>query len=132
LGEHPFVYKHFDAWLTEALNVEQYGYKVLDFFYWENRNANWQAMSQLEFDLAQEEFTPFAHHRLLATMLGVEYRFRCMPKNLFQRELVRASWAELDKYPYNPRGKVIKKPFYEGPWMKAGRWIKYNLFSKRK
>ena len=132
LGEHPFVHKHFDAWLNEARQVEQFGYKVLDFFYWENRNANWQAMSQLEFDLAQEEFTPFAHHRLLATMLGVDHRYRCMPRNQFQREMVRASWPALDAYPYNPRGKVIKKPFYEGPWMTAGRWIKYNLLTKRK
>jgi hypothetical protein len=131
LGDHPFVFKHFDVWLQEAMQVEQFGYKVLDFFYWENRNANWQAMSQLEFDLAQEEFTPFAHHRLLATMLGVNHRYRCMPKNLLQREMVRASWPELDVYPYNPRGKVIKKPFYEGPWMSVGRWIKYNLLTKR-
>lgn len=132
LGGHPFVFKHFDAWLQEAIQAEHFGYKVLDFFYWENRNANWQAMSQLEFDLAHEEFTPFAHHRLLATMLGVEHRYRCMPKNQLQHEMVRASWPELDRYPYNPRGKVIKKPFYEGPWMSVGRWIKYNLLTKRK
>ena len=130
LGEHPFVYKHFARWLADAKPVADLGYKLLDFFYWENRNANWQAMSQLEFDLAHEEFTPFSCRALLATMLGVDIKYRCMPKNLFQREMVRQSWPELDQFPYNPRGKVIKKPFYEGPWMKIGRWIKYHL--KRK
>lgn len=130
LGEHPFVYRKFEEWMNDAQPVVALGYKLLDFFYWENRNANWQAMSQLEFDLAHEEFTPFSCRTLLATMLGVDHQYRCMPKNTFQREMVRQSWGELDQFPYNPRGKVIKKPFYEGPWMKIGRWIKYHL--KRK
>ena len=130
LGEHPFVQRNFSEWMADAQPVVELGYKLLDFFYWENRNANWQAMSQLEFDLAHEEFTPFSCRALLATMLGVDSKHRCMPKNVFQREMVRQSWAELDQFPYNPRGKVIKKPFYEGPWMTLGRWIKYHL--KRK
>lgn len=131
LGKDPFVYKNFSEWLEDIQPAFRNGYKIMDFFYWENRNANWQAMSQLEFDLAQEEFTPFAHRNLLATMLGVDHKYRCMPKNVFQREMVRASWPELDTLPYNPTSKVIRKPFYEGPWMTAARWIKYRVLRKR-
>jgi hypothetical protein len=130
LGTHPFVKKYFSEWMADAAPAVQNGYKLLDLFYWENRNANWQAMSQLEFDLAQEEFTPFACRSLLATMLGVDHKYRCMPKNIFQREMVKASWPELDTIPYNPTSKVIRKPFYEGPWMTAARWIKYRLLRK--
>jgi len=130
LGDHPFVQKHLGAWLDDAAPAEKLGYKLLDLYYWENRNANWQAMSQLEFDLAHEEFTPFDHRELLTTMLGVNHKYRCMPKNRFQRELVRQSWLELDAIPYNPTSKVIRKPFYEGPWMNAARWIKYHLITR--
>ncbi|HOV06824.1 MAG TPA: hypothetical protein PLV27_06150 [Anaerolineaceae bacterium] len=130
LGDHPFVQKHLSAWLDDAAPAEKLGYKLLDLYYWENRNANWQAMSQLEFDLANEEFTPFDHRELLTTMLGVNHKYRCMPKNRFQRELVRQSWLELDAIPYNPTSKVIRKPFYEGPWLNAARWIKYHLITR--
>jgi hypothetical protein len=131
LGAHPFARRNFSEWMDDAKPAQENGYKILDLFYWENRNANWQAMSQLEFDLAQEEFTPFAHRTLLATMLGVDHKHRCMPKNVFQREMVRASWPELDTLPYNPTSKIIRKPFYEGPWMTAARWIKYRFLRKR-
>ena len=131
LGVHPFTLQYFSQWMEDAACVEKLGYKLLDFFYWENRNANWQAMSQLEFDLAHEEFTPFNHRELLSTMLGVDYRQRCMPRNEFQRELVRCSWPELEQFPYNPNARVIKKPVYDGPWMNAARWIKYHLLTKR-
>jgi len=130
LGVHPFTERNFSEWLDDAAVVETYGYKLLDFFYWENRNANWQAMSQLEFDLAHDEFTPFNHRELLATMLGVDYQQRCMPKNEFQRELVRCNWPEMDAFPYNPTSRVLKKPFYEGPWMVPARWLKYHLFKR--
>ena len=130
LGVHPFSERYFAEWLDDALVVEKYGYKLLDFFYWENRNANWQAMSQLEFDLAHDEFTPFNQRELLATMLGVDYRQRCMPKNEFQRELVRCNWPEMDTFPYNPTSRVLKKPLYEGPWMVPARWLKYHLLKR--
>lgn len=130
LGVHPFTEHYFSEWLKDAGVAETFGYKLLDLFYWENRNANWQAMSQLEFDLAHDEFTPFNHRDLLATMLGVDYRQRCMPKNTFQRELVRCSWPDLDEFPYNPTSRVLKKPLYEGPWMTPARWLKYHLLKR--
>ncbi len=132
LGVHPFTVRYFSEWLKDAITAEKLGYKILDLFYWENRNANWQAMSQLEFDLAHDEFTPFNHRELLATMLGVDFRQRCMPKNTFQRELVRCSWSELDDFPYNPTSRILKKPFYEGPWMTPARWFKYHLIKRKK
>ncbi len=132
LGVHPFTERNFSEWLEDASTVAKLGYKILDLFYWENRNANWQAMSQLEFDLAHDEFTPFNQRELLATMLGVDYRQRCMPKNTFQRELVRCSWPELDNFPYNPTSRILRKPFYEGPWMKPVRWLKYHLIKRKK
>lgn len=131
LGHDPLVQKYFNQWVEDARIVDELGYKLMDFFYWENRNANWQAMSQLEFDLAHEEFTPFAHRKMLSIILGVNHKYRCMPKNTFQRMMVDASWPELSQIPYNPGQKLIKKPWYEGPWMTAGRWIKYRLLKKR-
>jgi hypothetical protein len=132
LGHDPLVQKYFAQWVEDARVVDELGYKLLDFFYWENRNANWQAMSQLEFDLAHEEFTPFAHRKMLSIILGVNHRYRCMPKNTYQRMMVDASWPELSQFPYNPGQKLIKKPWYEGPWMTAGRWIKYRLLKKKR
>jgi hypothetical protein len=132
LGDHPFVRRNFADWLEEAEPVARCGYKVLDFFYWENRNSNWQAMSQVEFDLTHEEFTPFGNRLMLATMLGVNHKYRCMPENIMQREMIKASWPELDQYPYNPdRKKIIRKPAYEGWWMTVGRWIKFRILRIR-
>jgi hypothetical protein len=130
LGTDKLVQKSFSDWYADARHVEKLGYKVLDLFYWENRVASWQAMGQLEFDLAHEEFTPYNQRDLLVTMLGVNHNQRCMPKHRFHHELVKALWPEMDEVVYNPASKVFHKPFYEGPWMQAGRWIKYRILRK--
>jgi len=130
LGTDNLVLKSFSDWNADSRHTEKLGYKLLDLFYWENRVANWQAMGQLEFDLAHEELTPYNQRELLETMLGVDLKYRCMPKNRFHRELVKALWPEMSEIAYNPTNKVIRKPFYEGPWMQVGRWIKYRILRK--
>ena len=130
LGTDELVMQAFSEWYANARYVEKLGYKLLDLFYWENRIANWQAMGQLEFDLAHEELTPYNQRELLVTMLGVNLKYRSMPKNRFHRELIKALWPEMDEIVYNPTSKVIRKPFYEGPWMQVGRWIKYRILRK--
>jgi hypothetical protein len=100
-----FVLGAFQAWLAQARGPAQAaGTDLLDLFYWEQRMGSWQAMSQLEWDLVQEVFTPFNCRDLLATMLGVEVKYRMAPRFLLHRELVGRLWPEALCEPINPVG----------------------------
>jgi hypothetical protein len=92
----------FESWLRLAKITEQCGIRLLDLFYWENRNANWAAMSYSEYDLAFDSLSPFNCRALLELMLGVENKYRLPPKYMLHIHLIRNMWPELLRYPINP------------------------------
>jgi hypothetical protein len=89
-------------WLAAASEVErEYGIRVLDLFYWEQRLGCWQANSQSEWDIAQETFCPFNHRKILATMLAAPEAARLA--DVIHLELIRSLWPELLREPINPQ-----------------------------
>ncbi|MEW5746921.1 MAG: hypothetical protein AB1805_15945 [Nitrospirota bacterium] len=102
MGDHPFAIRHLDRWLSGADLL--YNVEVLDLFKWENREGNWQAMSQLEWDIVQEVFVPFNCRDLLVTMLSVDEQYRRPPSYALNQALIASLWPELLDDPINPRG----------------------------
>ncbi len=105
--ELPFVREQIAEWLKSVRGITvQMGVDILDLFYWEHRMGSWQAQSQLEWDVAQESFTPFNHRGLLETMLGVPAKFRCAPSYRLQRQMISTLWPELLRVPINPKSRA--------------------------
>jgi hypothetical protein len=113
LSDNQFAIEYYDKWLRDLGDIEgQYGYRVLDLFYWEHKMGCWQAMQQQEWDIAQEEFTPFNCRELLDVMLGVDEKFRRPPKYVFFMRLIKYIWPEVLVEPINRvnlKGKLILK-----------------------
>lgn len=97
-----------DRWHEDIYRYEKDGYHILDFLYWEHRLNNWQSMSQMEFDLAQDELTPFSHRGLAQLFFGVPLKYRCAPDFTLYRMLMQENWPELLNYPFNPYYKMKK------------------------
>lgn len=103
--ELAFIKGPLSMWLGEAKKVnKKYSVDILDLFYWEHRVGNWQAQSQLEWDIVQEEFTPFNHRGLLETMLGIPPKYRCGGKdNILYSKIIKKLWPEVLREPVNPK-----------------------------
>ena len=79
-----------------------YNIHILDLFYWEHWAGNFAAMSQAEWDIVQEVFTPYNCRRLLTNMLSVDERLRDHDETVFYRELINELWPEVLSEPINP------------------------------
>lgn len=91
-------------WLSGTRPVaESFGFNLLDLFHWEVRQGGWQAQSQLEWDIAQEVFTPFNNREVLELMLGVDPRHRIGPDHEIYREIALRLWPEVLSEPINPK-----------------------------
>lgn len=105
----PNIKKLIDKWFSEACIISQKNnIDILDLYYWEHRMGSWQAQSQLEWDIAQEVFTPFNCREFLEMMLSVPSSFRSQPKNKFYTKMINYLFPELMNFPVNPRSKIIK------------------------
>lgn len=109
----PFAIKQFSTWLSAVAEpANKNDYNILDLFYWEQRMGQWQAMSQLEWDIAQEVFTPYNCRELIVTILGVDSQYRKRPNYIFQHELIKTLWPETLDNPINPRSKLMDFKYY--------------------
>ncbi len=98
---HPFLVEHFREWLVDV--SQQHHVKLLDLLEWEQDYGNWLAMTQLEFDIAWREiFTPYNCRQVLATLLGVDERYRKDPDYLLFQRAIQKAWPELLSEPINP------------------------------
>lgn len=97
-----FTRRHFDAWLAEAAPKAELGYRILDLFFCEHRMPNWQAVSQTEFDIIHDTFSPYSNRRLLTLMWATPPALRIKPQCTMYRELIGTMWAELLNFPFNP------------------------------
>lgn len=103
MGKNTFMIRHFDSWLSEAREIaKRYELDILILFNWEQYTGNWQAMSQLEWDIAQEVFTPYNCRELLTTLLAVEVKHRRPPDWRLYRELIMNMWPDTLTEPINP------------------------------
>ncbi len=78
--------------------------------------GNWQAMSQLEWDIVHEVFTPFNCRTLLENLLSVDEKYRVHDDPIIFRRIITDLWAEVLSEPINscPRNKkgpksILKK-----------------------
>lgn len=100
----PFVATAVERWFEEAAPIaERAGIGLDVLFYWEHRCGSWQAQSQLEWDIAQEVFTPFSNRRLLETLLGVPAEDIGPEGTVLLREFMAATEPGLLEVPFNPR-----------------------------
>jgi hypothetical protein len=103
----PFVERHMGRWLEQSWDIaKQNRVEILDLFYWEHRMGSWQPMSQLEWDIVQEEFTPFASRKMHTLLMGVDDRHRKPPSYRLYRDMMLRLWPEVLNEPINP------KPFW--------------------
>ncbi len=97
--EDDFSRKAIGRWLA---CVVPRGVPILDLFYWEEEEGNWEAMTLAEWDLAHESFIPYNCRRFLMSGLSTPASFREQPDYLFHEALIRRMWPELLKEPFNP------------------------------
>ena len=102
-GTPKFFHEQLDSWFQDAKEIsKEMHVNILDLFYWEHRMGSWQAQSQLEWDIAQESFTPFNHRKLIEIMLSVNSKFRQEPEYVFFKKIIQNLWPVLLKEPINP------------------------------
>ncbi|MCB0395331.1 MAG: hypothetical protein KDD36_01680 [Flavobacteriales bacterium] len=105
-GKIPFVKARVAEWFEEMKPISKnYGYQVLDMFYWEHRMGSWQAQSQLESDLVYESGTPFNNRQLLDVILSVDPDERCKPGYPVFKEIMNHLWPETLSVPINPKSR---------------------------
>ena len=103
MAETDFILRNLERWLVEAHSVERdYGIRILDLFYWEQRVGNWAAMAAAELDITQETFSPFNHREFLAAALGLEVKYRQEPHYRLYRRIIQSLWPEVLALPINP------------------------------
>ena len=99
-----FAILHFEKWLKDSQAVANGSdIDILDLFYWEHRMGSWQAMSQLEWDIVHETYTPFNCRDLLSILLSVNRRYRKAPEYKLYQDIISALWPELLSEPINPK-----------------------------
>jgi hypothetical protein len=122
--EEPFALEAFDRWLAE---VPETNIDPLILFWWEDREGSWQAMSQLEWDIAQEVLVPFNCRRFLTNLLSVPGPDRMKPAYVAHRKLAGVLWPEVLREPINPpmRRTVIStaREYLLRPGRKDWKWL---------
>jgi len=96
-----FGARHLEKWLDDAAQ-SCFNVNLLNLFYWEERMGSWQAMSALEWDVAQEVLQPFNCRDLLKDLLSVDERLREPPDYRLFEELILNLWPEVLREPVNP------------------------------
>lgn len=104
-----FVKNQLSKWLVDVKHLEQeFGYDILDLFYWEQRLGSWQAQSQLEWDIVQDAVTPYNNRELVDITLAVDKQYRCSPNYIFFRKIMDYNWQEILMEPINPNSLYNK------------------------
>jgi hypothetical protein len=99
----PFIDKALSQWYDGVRPAaEKTGYQLLDLFYWEHEMGGWMARNQLEWDIAQEVFTPFGNRELLEAALEVDDRWRRLPENRFFMQAIERMWPDALSVPVHP------------------------------
>ncbi len=114
--------EEFGSWLSDLKGMCPDGYDFLDLYYWENRNANWAAMSYHEYDTGFESLSPFNCRQLLETFLRTERSLRLPPSYSLHRELIKHMWPDLMDWPINPP-ETTKERLVAG--LKGSRFYEY-------
>ena len=109
----PFIKEQLFEWFN-CINDEKvnYGYDILDLFYWEQKMNSWQGQSQLEWDIVQDTFTPFNNREIIDIMLAVKPEYRVKPNYVLFTKVMEKLWKEVLEVPINPKSTSFKIRFY--------------------
>jgi hypothetical protein len=98
-----FAVREFDKWLSEAKRpAEVCNVNILELFGWEEMTGSWQAMSQLETDIACEQFIPYNCRELLTILTSVDRKYRLHPTHKLYAGIIKKLWPEVLSEPINP------------------------------
>lgn len=101
LGTHRYAIAEIEKWFAGLGQTHNLDRDTV--FYWEQRAANWLAMTQLEFDAAWRDiFSPYNCRDLLTEMLAVRGKDRKAPRDRLYKALIRNLWPEVLSEPVNP------------------------------
>jgi len=131
MGEDPLVWEKFQEWMREALIVEEYGYRLLDIFSWENETGHWLALGNVVTDLTHTEFTPLNCRKYIEIMLGTDAKARVGKNCAIQAEVTKYLWPELAYFPYTPSRKDPPQNIIRGPLRTWLQGINYWLFKEK-
>jgi hypothetical protein len=110
-GDNQFAIREIEKWFAGIGNI--YNLDLETVFFWEQREGNWLAGNQLEFDTAwQEIIIPYNCRNLLIDMLSVRKRDRWAPRNMLYRRLIMHLWPDVlqeQVNPHRPRLKVLMR-----------------------
>ncbi|MBR6067781.1 MAG: hypothetical protein IKP45_08260 [Bacteroidales bacterium] len=118
IAEVPELRRQMESYLAEVNNVcRKYDYNVLDFVFWEQREGQWQAASQLESDFLFDVFVPFSNREILNMLLTIPNELRNKKNCHVYKRIIESNWPELLKYPFNPPSKYsrfeLKMQYYK-------------------
>lgn len=110
LEEFEFVQLQCEKWYNENAHlIETKGYKVLDLFYWENRQGNWGAQGSTLADISRETLSLFNCRNWLNLLLSLDEQYRQKENNKVYRQLMKIQWNDVLKEPINPPDTFKKK-----------------------
>jgi len=119
----PFIDKAIAKWFEGVRPAaELTGHRLPDLFYWEHEMGGCIARNQLEWDIAQEVFTPYGNRELLEATLGVDDRLRRLTDNRFFMPAIGRMWPDAMSLPVHPvkdKKHRIRK-FFKKLLMKVG------------
>jgi hypothetical protein len=101
--DHPYALSWYQQWF-EDLN-QQCVLRPMDqlsIFYWEERLGNWGTQTQIDKDIAQEEFNLFNSRGLITLYLSVNARHLTPPHFYLHKRIIKALWPETLDVPINP------------------------------
>ena len=87
MRECSFVVKSWEKWLLNLGDL--YNIHLLDLFYWEHFAGNFASMTQAEWDIIQDVFTPYNCRNLLTTMLAVDEKYRDHDDPILYRKMIK-------------------------------------------
>ena len=103
MDTNSFATRHFKKWLSQTRETaERQNVNIMDLFYLEQRMGNWYAMSQMEWDIAQEVFEPFNSRDFITLFLSVKDKYKRQPANRLYRMLIKELWPDVLNAPINP------------------------------
>ncbi|QNE34999.1 hypothetical protein [Leifsonia shinshuensis] len=105
----PAIVASLDVWREKAAPAAAaVGIDLDVLFHWEHLCGSWQAQSQLEWDIAQEAFTPFNDRVLLTTLLQLPDELRSAPERVAFRQIIASGGDDWLKEPINPRTSGLR------------------------
>jgi hypothetical protein len=128
-----FALRAFGRWLSDVppMNLD-----VLTLFCWEDHEGGWAAMSQLEWDIVQEEFVPYNSRQFLTNMLSVPELYRARTStarspNVLWDMLMLRLWPEVLCEPVNPAqhrtAASTARQFFRRPGCRNWGWVQSHL-----